>query len=199
MTGAFEMNGEQHPARLARQNAVKHAGTQHENALRVQFVGLPSGFTLGFNRERAIENVNCDQTISLVVVHFAARFKGEKHHRRRVAMKNRHLAVAVRSQMRFIEQMGAQIEQVEGVLRPTKTGRGSLAQPRRFRGGEKMLHDGFIFNARTNQFGSPSFCQICTASRVVRLWICMLLESEGSSLEMIILSARSRLAWPKVS
>ena len=127
----FEMNGEQHPARFLRRDVVKHAGTEHQNLLRVQMVRLRAGFTLDFNRQRAVKGVNRHQTIGFVVSQCAAGFKGKENDGRRVAVKNRHLAMPVSSQMRLVEQVRAHFEQVESVLRPAKTRRRGLAQARR--------------------------------------------------------------------
>ena len=69
------MNGEQHPARMMRRHVMQHARTQHENALRVQIVGLPAGFVLRFDRQRAVENVNGDEAIGFMIGQLGRRFQ----------------------------------------------------------------------------------------------------------------------------
>ena len=77
----------------------------------------------------------------------SAVFKSEENHRRRFVAKNRRLAVAARSRVRFVEQMRAQVEQIESVRRPIKTCGGGFAQLDRFWWGEKFFHGMFVVRA----------------------------------------------------
>jgi hypothetical protein len=111
------MHRQEHRARLDGSNIVRDIRIQHQNVAGLQRVVD----AIGLYRKMPVEGVDCNESIRSVLIELAARFECKEHVSDRGAMKDRDLAVTVRSFMGLSPQCSKRVMQIEEMAVPCKS------------------------------------------------------------------------------